>query len=309
MLEIRDIRKSFGRVLALNNISINIEENSIYGLVGPNGAGKTTLIKILAGLTKSDSGSVSLFGTDIIKDNVRLKDSVGYMPDFFGVYDNLKVDEYMDFYEGAYYVPYEKRGPLTDELLETVRLADKKHEYVDTLSRGMKQRLCLARSLINDPKLLLLDEPASGLDPAARVLIRDILRSLKEKGKTIIISSHILPELSELCTDIGIMDKGSLVLSGKMSDIMKNLSKNKLIEIKLLNKEDLDKLKNFLNLKGILSVAEEELTISFETELDLEEISVIISEALASGIMLAGFGEKLKSLEDVFMQIAGGEGQ
>ena len=306
MIEVKELSKSFGNIKALDKAGLAVEKNSIYGLVGPNGAGKTTLIKILAGLLKADGGSVLQDGADIMKNPWLLKDNVGYMPDFFGVYDNLKVDEYMDFYEGAYYIPYEKRDALTENLLETVHLSDKKNEYVDTLSRGMKQRLCLARSLINDPALLLLDEPASGLDPAARVLIKDILKGLKDRGKTIIISSHILPELAELCTDIGIMDKGSVVLSGKFSDIMRSLSSNKTIFINPVNGEDTERLSGFLASKGISGIKPGKEGLNFETGLSANELSELVFSVLSQGIPLIGFGEKLRSLEDVFMQIAGG---
>ena len=211
MPEIYELNKKYGKFTALDSLSMNITENSIFGFVGPNGAGKTTTMKIMAGLLKADSGSIFVNGEDILKNPKSIREKIGYMPDFFGVYDDLKVTEYMDFYAGMYYIPYADRPELIDNLLEIVDLSNKKDSYVDGLSRGMKQRLCLARSLIHDPDLLILDEPASGLDPRARVEMKEILKRLREMGKTIIISSHILPELAEMCSEVGIIDQGKLV--------------------------------------------------------------------------------------------------
>ena len=210
MLEIKNLVKKYGKFTAVNDLNLTVPESSIFGFVGPNGAGKTTTMKIMSGLLKATSGNVMIDGIDVTKKPRALKENIGYMPDFFGVYDDLKVMEYMDFYAGTYYIPYEQREELINNLLEIVDLSHKKEDYVDGLSRGMKQRLCLARSLIHDPKLLILDEPASGLDPRARVEMKEVLKQLQTMGKTIIISSHILPELAEMCTEVGIIDQGHI---------------------------------------------------------------------------------------------------
>ena len=193
MLEIKGLVKRFGSFTAVNGLDMKVEKGSIFGFVGPNGAGKTTTMKIMCGLLKADSGNIFVDRSDILKKSSDIRERIGYMPDFFGVYDDLKVKEYMDFYEGAYYIPYAQRGAITDRLLDMVNLADKKEVYVDSLSRGMKQRLCLARSLVHDPDILVLDEPASGLDPRARMEMKNILKRLSDDGKTIIISSQRLP--------------------------------------------------------------------------------------------------------------------
>ena len=200
MLVIKNLVKNYGKFRAVDNLSLEIGKGQIYGFVGANGAGKTTTIKVVAGLLKPTSGEVIVGGMDIRKNPVIYKRKIGYMPDFFGVYDDLKVTEYMNFYSGIYGIKVDERDKICDELLELVNLKDKKNSYVDDLSRGMKQRLCLARSLIHNPELLILDEPASGLDPKARVEMKEVLKELGNMGKTILISSHILPELAEMCT-------------------------------------------------------------------------------------------------------------
>ena len=238
MPEILELKKSFGKFTALNSLSMNITDNSIFGFVGPNGAGKTTTMKIMAGLLKADSGNIYINGEDVLKNPQKIREKIGYMPDFFGVYDDLKVTEYMDFYAGTYYIPYADRPSLIDSLLEIVDLSDKKDAYVDSLSRGMKQRLCLARSLIHDPNLIILDEPASGLDPRARVEMKEVLKQLKEMGKTIIVSSHILPELAEMCSEIGIIDHGQLVTQGTVNEIMNKIHKNRIVRVKTSSAKD-----------------------------------------------------------------------
>ena len=236
MLEIKHLVKKYGKFTAVDDLNLSIPESSIFGFVGPNGAGKTTTMKIMSGLLKATSGSVMIDDVDVTKNPKALKERIGYMPDFFGVYDDLKVSEYMDFYAGTYYIPYEQREALIDNLLEIVDLSHKKDSYVDNLSRGMKQRLCLARSLIHDPKVLILDEPASGLDPRARVEMKEVLKQLQTMGKTIMISSHILPELAEMCTEVGIIDKGHIVVQGSVQEIMKQMTKTRRIQIRPLEK-------------------------------------------------------------------------
>ena len=199
MIEIRHLYKAFDNHMVLRNLNMKIDEGAVYGFVGPNGAGKTTTMRIIAGLLKADSGQILIDGEDI---GVRHKELIGYMPDFFGVYDRLRVKEYMAFFASIYGLDKEETEKKIRQLLELVKLTEKKEAYVDSLSRGMKQRLCLARCMIHDPKLLILDEPASGLDPRARYEFKEIIRQLRKEGRTIMISSHILSELSEMCTDI-----------------------------------------------------------------------------------------------------------
>ena len=306
MPEIYELNKKYGKFTALDSLSMNITENSIFGFVGPNGAGKTTTMKIMAGLLKADSGSIFVNGEDILKNPKSIREKIGYMPDFFGVYDDLKVTEYMDFYAGMYYIPYADRPELIDNLLEIVYLSNKKDSYVDGLSRGMKQRLCLARSLIHDPDLLILDEPASGLDPRARVEMKEILKRLREMGKTIIISSHILPELAEMCSEVGIIDQGKLVTQGTVNDIMNRLQKKRVVRIKTSSAvEQLIRiLKEQASVKDITENAD---NIEFVFEGKNDDLTSILRNVIMNGIPIYSFSENEGNLEEIFMTVTGGE--
>ena len=223
MIEIKGLTKKYGNFYALDHLDLTLGDGTIFGFVGANGAGKTTTFSILATLLAPTSGDAFIDGKSVISEPKEVRKAIGYMPDFFGVYDQLKVDEYLDFYGASYNLPKKNRERLIPELLELVNLTEKRYEYVDLLSRGMKQRLCLARALIHDPNVLILDEPASGLDPRARVEMREIIHRLKGLGKTILISSHILPELAEMCDEIGVIDHGKLIAHGNVAQIQAEL--------------------------------------------------------------------------------------
>lgn len=302
MLEIKNLVKRYNDFLAVNNLNLQIDDGAIFGFVGPNGAGKTTTMKIMVGLLKATSGSVIINGIDVIESPKKLREYLGYVPDFFGVYDNLKVSEYMDFYAGTYYIPYKDRTQIIDNLLETVNLTEKKNSYVDLLSRGMKQRLCLARSLIHDPQILVLDEPASGLDPRARVEMKEILKQLKTMGKTIVISSHILPELAEMCTSIGIIDRGQMVATGTVNEIMKKITYNKTIFVKVLDKMQqlVTVLSEYPQIKNIVEGVD---TLEFDFDGEDIELSKILFDIVKKDIPVIGFKEKEGNLEQIFMQV------
>lgn len=302
MLEIKNLVKRYNKFIAVNNLNLSIEDKSLFGFIGPNGAGKTTTMKIIVGLLKATSGSVIINDIDVLANPNKLKEKVGYVPDFFGVYDNLKVDEYMDFYAGTYYIPYKDRKQIIDNLLDIVNLTDKKDSYVDLLSRGMKQRLCLARSLIHNPEILVLDEPASGLDPRARVDIKEVLKQLREMGKTIMISSHILSELSEMCTSIGIIDKGQIIVSGTVNDIMKKLTCQKIVSIKLLDKID-NLMTLLLENPQVSNISQGTDIIEFSFDGEDIDTSRLLSEIVRNDIPLISFKEKEGNLEEIFMQV------
>mgnify|MGYP000888372281 FL=1 len=305
MLKIENLVKTYGRFTAVDHLNLDLTQGDIYGFVGPNGAGKTTTMRIAATLMKADSGDVWVGGINAMEHPVQVRGKLGYMPDFFGVYDNLKVREYMDFYGSCYGLSRQERMVRTGELLELVELQKKKDNYVDSLSRGMKQRLCLARSLIHNPGLLILDEPASGMDPRARIEMKGILRALKEMGKTILISSHILPELAELCTHIGIIEKGKMVYSGEVGDIMRRITGKTWLKIEVLS--DVEKAVRILREQpstGEIQAEGQTLEVGFSgREEDLAELLRIL---VAGEVPVVSYAREEGSLEEVFMEVTKG---
>jgi len=235
MIETKRLTKYYGNLAALVDLDLEIMEGEIFGFIGPNGAGKTTTMRILATLLEPTSGSAFIDGLDVTKEGKKVRRVVGYMPDFMGVYDDLKVFEYLEFFAAAFGIDRRKRKAIIEGVLELTDLKSKREVDVDNLSRGMQQRLGVARVLIHDPKVLILDEPASGLDPRARIEIRELLRELKRMGKTIMISSHILSELEEICDRIGIIEQGRLVFSGTLEEIVRRLGLHSTVSVKVLN--------------------------------------------------------------------------
>ncbi len=305
MLYIHKLTKKYGSFTAVRQLSLHIPEGDLFGFVGPNGAGKTTTIRMVCGLLRATSGSVKIGNVRGALGSREMKRMIGYVPDFFGVYDNLKVREYMDMYGSMYGMYARETAKLSDDLLELVSLSDKKEVYVDTLSRGMKQRLCVARALLHNPKLLLLDEPSSGLDPRARVEMKELLKNLHSMGKTILISSHILSELSQMCTSIGIMNHGQLITAGRMEEILCQLSGAKRIHIQILAGME-TAVRILQEHAGIVleSVMENEVIIT-DSNTD-EETSALIGDLIQNQVILAGFYKEEGSLESLFMQLTGG---
>ena len=303
MLKIDNLCKSYGKFQAVNNLNLHIPKGEIFGFVGPNGAGKTTTMKIICGLLDATSGSVMVDGLDALKSPKELKRRVGYMPDFFGVYDDLKVMEYLEFYASIYNIKGEECKKICTDLLELVDLTEKKDFYVDSLSRGMKQRLCLARSLVHNPDLLVLDEPASGMDPRARVEMKEILKTLKSMGKTIIVSSHILPELAELCSSIAIIEKGKVIASGTFEAITSKVYHNKTLRVKVINKqqEAIRILQEYPDVEAVNAINENIIEASFSGE--DEFIHGILKRLIEEEIPVVFFNQLDGSLEDLFMKV------
>lgn len=314
MLDIQNLTKRYGKFLAVDNLNLHIDKGEIFGFVGPNGAGKTTTMRIVCGLLSASAGNVTVDGVDALRHPDDIKRKVGYVPDFFGVYDNFKVMEYMEFYGSMYGMEKEDVDEISDGLLELVNLTDKKDVFVDTLSRGMKQRLCVARALIHNPDLLVLDEPNSGLDPRARFEMKEVLKNLGAMGKTIIISSHILPELSEMCTSIGIMERGHLVTSGHVADVMNRSGGNMRIHIRIadwgeteaqeLYKEKLHQ--TLMEQPNITKVnfTEDEAVISFAGS--ERDSAMLLKNLIGQGIAVSGFYKEKEDLESLFLEITGG---
>lgn len=304
MLKIHQLKKNYGNFCALDGLDIEIKEERIFGFVGPNGAGKTTTMKIMAGLLKADSGEVFIKGIDALRKPGLLKEFIGYMPDFFGVYDNLKVTEYMEFYAQAYGLEGFKARQIYMELLDLVGLGDKLNYYVDGLSRGMKQRLCLARALIHNPALVILDEPASGLDPRTRYEFKETLKNLKQSGKTVIVSSHILLEIAEVCTDIGIIEQGKMVVTGTMEEILTQVNVSKPLLITVCDEvERAVKLLRANPLVQTLTAQGNEISAGFHGE--SREEAQLLSQLVEAGIRICGFTRQQGNLESVFMEITG----
>ena len=302
MLIIKELEKKYGKFKALNNLNLEINEGEIFGFIGPNGAGKSTTMKIVSGLLLPDSGEVYVDEIDAIKNNKKLKEKIGYMPDFFGVYDNLKSYEYLEFYASIYGISGKDIKKLSMDLLELVNLENKYDSYVDGLSRGMKQRLCLARCLIHNPKLLILDEPASGMDPRARFEMKNILKNLKEMGKTILVSSHILSELGEICTNLGIIENEQMIGQGKVDEIKDSIFGTHPIVITVLNKQEdaIKILKENTNV-GKIDINENKITAAFNG--DDNECSELLKKLVIQNIPIVSFNREASSLEDIFIKI------
>ena len=304
MLYLSNLVKYYNKFPAVKGINLHVPKGDLFGFVGPNGAGKTTTIRMVSGLLRPTSGDIWINGVNRNAAPNVAKKCIGYVPDFFGVYDNLKVSEYMEFYGSLYGISYRDVSSMTGGLLELVNLTDKVDEYVDSLSRGMKQRLCVARALLHNPELLILDEPSSGLDPRARVEMKELLMNLQSMGKTIIISSHILSELSEMCNSIGIMNQGRIVAAGTIDMILGRGRENAriIIDIKGDTAQAAMKTQEFPG-TNLESVRENQIIVSCNgTD---EEMNRFIATLMASGIIITGFHKEENSLETLFMQLTG----
>src|SRR5947209_684528 len=311
MIKIQHIYKSYRRVDALKDLSLEIPQGSIYGLIGPNGAGKTTLIRILAALLAPTAGKVWFNGEEVVRQPAIIQRKVGYMPDFFGVYPDLTAGEYLEFYAGIHAIPRKKQASTVKDLLELGDLSSKRDALVETLSRGMKQRLCLARALVHDPEVLLLDEPASGLDPRARVELRELLRTLQGMGKTVIISSHILLELAEMCTDVAIIQGGRLVIEGPVDKVTRSLDGARQLEIRVMDRsaEAVEMLKEMADISNVTSgINGEANLIQADFTSDDAALHRMLVELVTHGIPVVSFAPRSSGgrLEEVFMSITEG---
>lgn len=310
MLTIEGLTRYYGKFLALDGLNLRIGDGELHGFVGPNGAGKTTTMRILATLLPASSGKAEIDGVPITSGSRRARALVGYMPDFFGTYDNLKAWEYLDFYARCYGIGRQERLTMTEQLLDLVGLTDKREAYVNALSRGMKQRLCLAHALIHDPKLLILDEPASGMDPRARAEMKGILRTLKTMGKTVLISSHILPELAEMCDSMSIMDHGKLVFTGTVDELSHKMNGDAPLLIRFLpgtGEHALDQAVALMKENPAVTaiVQEEPLLLQVKLAGQEEACASLLQALTASGAPVCDFHRAPMNLEKVFMEVTG----
>jgi ABC-2 type transport system ATP-binding protein len=306
IVETQNLTRRYGTMLALDSLDLEIPAGAVYGFIGPNGAGKTTTMRILTTLLLPSSGQARVAGFSVVDDPRAVRRSVGFMPDFFGVYDNMKAWEYLDFFAAAYGIGSARRSSMINDLLE---LVDLKHKYdadVMGLSRGMKQRLSLARTMVHDPQLLILDEPASGLDPRARVELRELLKELRALGKTIMISSHILTELAEMCSHIGIIEHGRLLASGDVATIMRSLRPHRVYEIHLLS-DPAAAIETLQGLAGVMTVEMMPDTEPAQLQVDFDgddhAVGELLGRLIHSGAIVTHFAGQVSDLEDVFMQV------
>jgi len=337
IVETRDLTRRYGSMVALDQLNLEIPQGAIFGFIGPNGAGKTTTMRILTTLLPASGGEAWVAGHSVLKDPLGVRKVVGFMPDFFGVYDNMKVWEYLDFFGRSYNVTATRRATMIGDLLNLVDLGHKRDEFVMTLSRGMKQRLSLARTMIHDPALLILDEPASGLDPRARIELRELLKELRALGKTVMISSHILTELAEMCTHIAIIERGRLLAAGDVQTILRSLRPHRTLELRVLDGAEraeallrgypsildvrrdtaADMVEEVAAADTIISTSEQpalaavansqrSLTLLADYAGDERGMGDLLTLLIANGVLVTRFAEQSSDLEDIFMQVTKG---
>jgi len=305
MIELIDFTKKYGDFTAVEDLSLSIAAGELYGFIGPNGAGKSTTMRFLVTLLKATSGEGIVNGHSVTRDPMGVRRSIGYMPDNFGVYDGMKVWEFLDFFAVAYQVPRVRRKGIIGDVLELLDLSHKREDYVNSLSRGMKQRLCLAKTLVHDPPVLILDEPSSGLDPRARIEFKALLKELRKMGKTILISSHILTELADTCTSIGIIERGKLLMHGPMDEVYRRIRGNRIVDIRFNGNMDIG-LALLRKLPQTRDVHIEDHRVRVELAADDEEVADVLRQLVAAGIEVRSFAEKDPTLEDVFMLVTKG---
>jgi ABC-2 type transport system ATP-binding protein len=305
MIELKNFGKHYGDFVAVANLNLKIAAGEMFGFIGPNGAGKSTTIRFLATLRKATHGEGFVNGHSVTRDPISVRRSVGYMPDTFGVYDGMKVWEFLDFFAVAYQVPRARRKEVLSDVLELLDLTHKRDDYVNGLSRGMKQRLCLAKTLVHDPPVLILDEPASGLDPRARLEVKALLKELRSMGKTILISSHILTELADCCTSIGIIERGQLLLHGPIDKVYRQITRNRHVSVRFSGNPE----QGFSLIRSDPNVTNVEVnTRGCRVEMKGSEADVqrLLKQLVAADCGLISFAEQEPTLEDVFMLVTKG---
>ncbi|MCR9293990.1 MAG: ABC transporter ATP-binding protein [bacterium] len=305
MIELFEFGKDYGEFTAVESLTLKIDAGEMFGFIGPNGAGKSTTIRYLATLLKASRGDGLVNGHSVNKDPMAVRQSIGYMPDDFGVYDGMKVWEFLDFFAVAYKIGRSQRKQVIMDVLELLDLAHKRDDFVNGLSRGMKQRLCLAKTLVHDPPVLILDEPTSGLDPRARIEVKALLKELKRMGKTILISSHILSELADCCSSIGIIERGQLLLSGPIDSVYQQIRRNRVVDIRFLDKAEAG-ISILRSLPELRDIDINGNRVTAELEADDQRLAEIMNQLQVEGIPMRSFNDKEPTLEDVFMMVTKG---
>lgn len=301
------VTKRYGQFTALDDLSLTVHRGRILGFIGPNGAGKTTTIKILVGQARPTSGRATVGGVDCTKEAARIKRLVGYMPDRFGSYDNMRVSEYLDFFGAAFAIPVRRRRQRIDDVMEITGVTRMRDLFVDALSHGMQQRVGIARTLLHDPELLILDEPANGLDPQARIEMRQLLLRLAEMGKTLIVTSHILPELSRICNDVAMVSQGKLRAFGSLESILRQVRQRRVFEILLMDAGRLDEvaesLRDRLSGDADVETSPAESTVRLQTNAEDDVVRELLADLVGRRIPVLQFREVQLDLEDTFMSV------
>ncbi len=306
MIETRNLTKRYGNLIAANDITLKLEDGDVFGFIGPNGSGKTTTMRMIATLLNPDHGEAYVCGKSIYTDQEEIRRLVGFMPDFFGVYDDMTVVEYLEFFAAAYRIKGPARRRVCEEKLELVDMSFKRDAMVNELSRGQTQRIGLARTLLHDPQVLLLDEPASGLDPRARIEIRNLLKRLGEMKKTIIVSSHILPELADVCTRVGMIEKGHMIVDGNVAEVMRKARQRILLNIRVRERhEDAAKLLEQLDCTELVTIKKDNM-LELTLKPSVEDYSVIPTELVNARFSVTLFREEEVNLETAFLQLTKG---
>ncbi len=303
---VNNLTKRFGDFVAVDDLSLSVGKGRILGFIGPNGAGKTTTISVLVGLSRPTSGTASIAGVDCSAETHRIKKLVGYMPDVFGSYDNMRVSEYLDFFGAAYGIGRQLRRKRIAEVLEITNATWMQDRYVESLSHGMKQRVGIARTMLHDPEVLILDEPANGLDPSARIEMREILLRLADAGKTLIVTSHILPELARICDRVAIITNGKLRAAGTLDEIMSQVCQERTIEIQLSAGQPLQHAVEIVNQftdNASVSPSEAESMVRFRTSRSEDDLGTLLKELMSAGVPVTQFREVAADLEDAFLSV------
>ena len=306
MIEVNHFTKRYGEFVAVDDLNLSIGKGEVFGFIGPNGAGKSTTIRFLATLLRPTSGEGFVCGHSVVDDPMAVRKVIGFMPDDFGVYDGMKVWEFLDFFAVAYEIPRDRRRKIIAEVLELLDLTHKRDDYVNGLSKGMKQRLCLAKTLVHDPPVLILDEPASGLDPRARLEMKALLTELRRMGKTILVSSHILSELADFCTSIGIIERGKLLAAGSIHEIQRQLRSHRVLKVRVTDPST-EKAEAILrDDAGVRSLDTYDHTLTAEYHGEDENLAQLLGKLIGNGVGVHSFAEEALSLEEVFMMITKG---
>jgi ABC-2 type transport system ATP-binding protein len=305
MIELTDFGKDYGDFTAVERLNLKIAAGEMFGFIGPNGAGKSTTMRFLATLLKATRGEGIVNGHSVTQDPMGVRQSVGYMPDNFGVYDGMRVWEFLDFFAVAYQIPRSKRKQVISDVLELLDLTHKRDDYVNGLSRGMKQRLCLAKTLVHDPPVLILDEPSSGLDPRARVEVKALLKELRRMGKTILISSHILTELADCCTSIGIIERGQMLMHGPIDEVYRKIRGDRMVEVKFIDGMDVG-LSVIRSSPHVRNVQVNSNSVTLELVTDDRGVAELLQQLVSQRVGIRSFAEKEPTLEDVFMLVTKG---